>query len=501
MAIHKLTSRFCETVKKNGMYADGGGLYLQVTNNGEGKSWLFRYHVQGRGDRQMGLGSFYTFPLTEAREKAEQCRKMRHNGIDPIESREAERRATKLAEAKNKTFADCAREFLEQKRNLDSFRQIERLVNTYLLLDDDDERPANRPTDDPPPPSALATLPVNMVGIHQVRDVLKPLFLTKPSTAMKVQQHLCGILDLAITLEYRMGPNPAAWTKSLKSVLPDVSNREIKSCISLPYAQIGMFVKGVRAYRPLDIRGVRLLDGECLNGLLLCFIIFTAVRTKEARLMVWKELNSDMTVWTVPPERTKVGRRQQGKKAPHVVHLNALARRILKIMKARQAADGIVSDYVFTYGKEEALRTGQAKFGKPITGETTLIHFLQDTLPRKGLTFDRNDLTVHGFRSTFKSWQIDHFPGLEVIGEMALDHKVGTEVREIYARDAKAIKQFRRLMEAWGAACCGGSKPFGKNVIPMRGRGKPLGPKVVPMRGRGKPLGPKVVPMRAAKRA
>src|SRR6516162_11659021 len=114
MAIHKLTSRFCETVKKNGMYADGGGLYLQVTNNGEGKSWLFRYHVQGRGDRQMGLGSFYTFPLTEAREKAEQCRKMRHNGIDPIESREAERPATKVAAAKNKTLAGCAREVIEQ---------------------------------------------------------------------------------------------------------------------------------------------------------------------------------------------------------------------------------------------------------------------------------------------------------------------------------------------------------------------------------------------------
>src|SRR5262249_30974400 len=223
-----------------------------------------------------------------------------------------------------------------------------------------------------------------MVGSHQVRGVLKPLFENKRSTGTKVQQHLCGILDLAIFLEYRDGPNPAAWTKGLQKALgDDASKHEIKHHVALPYYQIAQFVAGVREFRPLDIRGVRLLEGECLSGLLLCFIIFTAVRTKEARLMLWTELNPDMTVWTVPPERTKVGRRQQpGKTAPHVVYLNADARNILKTMKARQAADGIVSDYVFTYGKEEALRTGQAKFGKPVTGDTTIIHFLQDTLYR-----------------------------------------------------------------------------------------------------------------------
>lgn len=70
---------------KPGMYADGLGLYLKgrVSNS---KSWIFRYRTGGRL-RDMGLGSFHTFSLAEAREKAEVCRVMRLKGLDPLEER------------------------------------------------------------------------------------------------------------------------------------------------------------------------------------------------------------------------------------------------------------------------------------------------------------------------------------------------------------------------------------------------------------------------------
>jgi hypothetical protein len=129
-------------------------------------------------------------------------------------------------------------------------------------------------------------------------------------------------------------------------------------------------------------------------------------------------------------------------------------------MKARQAADGTAGEYVFVYGQQDAPRLGQQMVGRLITGETHLIKFLQNTLGRK-------DLTVHGFRATFKSWQVDHYPHFEIAGEMALDHAVGTEVRRIYARDAKMIKQRRQLMDAW-AAYCGRTEPLDAKIIPMR---------------------------------
>ena len=66
--LHRLSPRGIATAKKRGRYADGGGLYLQVTKAGT-KSWLFRYMLNGNA-RQMGLGTLNTFTLTEARDKA-----------------------------------------------------------------------------------------------------------------------------------------------------------------------------------------------------------------------------------------------------------------------------------------------------------------------------------------------------------------------------------------------------------------------------------------------
>src|ERR1700730_2178280 len=52
-----------------GLYADGGGLYLQVTIGTDGsprKSWLFRFSLHGRA-RHMGLGAFEQVSLADAR--------------------------------------------------------------------------------------------------------------------------------------------------------------------------------------------------------------------------------------------------------------------------------------------------------------------------------------------------------------------------------------------------------------------------------------------------
>ncbi|MBE7201086.1 MAG: DUF4102 domain-containing protein, partial [Parafilimonas terrae] len=71
--------------REPGLYADGGGLYLQVTN-AEARSWIFRFMLNGRA-RSMGLGSLHTLTLAEARSKATECRKLCLDGIDPIATR------------------------------------------------------------------------------------------------------------------------------------------------------------------------------------------------------------------------------------------------------------------------------------------------------------------------------------------------------------------------------------------------------------------------------
>src|SRR5207247_2508495 len=97
--------------KTKGMYADGGGLYLQVGESGT-KSWIFRFAVRGK-TRDMGLGSLHTIGLAEAREIASQCRLLRLKRIDPIEHRQAHRAAARLDAAKATTFDQCRDAFID----------------------------------------------------------------------------------------------------------------------------------------------------------------------------------------------------------------------------------------------------------------------------------------------------------------------------------------------------------------------------------------------------
>ena len=96
------------------MHADGGGLWLQVSEGQRGglrRSWIFRYAV-GERERKMGLGSLDTIGLAEAREKAGECRRLRLLGIDPIDHRDAERRAQAVSTAKSITFEQAAKRYI-----------------------------------------------------------------------------------------------------------------------------------------------------------------------------------------------------------------------------------------------------------------------------------------------------------------------------------------------------------------------------------------------------
>jgi Arm domain-containing DNA-binding protein/integrase-like protein len=131
--IGKLTALRVAREKRPGLYGDGGGLYLHITARGT-KSWIFRFwiaerdpetgklvrhpstdKVKGRG-REMGLGSCITVSLAEARDRALECRKLREQGIDPIEARETARRQAALERAKSLRFKEAAATYMAAHR-------------------------------------------------------------------------------------------------------------------------------------------------------------------------------------------------------------------------------------------------------------------------------------------------------------------------------------------------------------------------------------------------
>ena len=101
--------------KPPGTYLDGGGLYLQVSEN-LSRSWIFRFKSLVRGkERYMGLGPIHTISLAQARELANQARGLVASGIDPIDERKVSRQTEK--QKASMTFENAVEGFIAANRH------------------------------------------------------------------------------------------------------------------------------------------------------------------------------------------------------------------------------------------------------------------------------------------------------------------------------------------------------------------------------------------------
>jgi len=113
----KLTADQVKAITTAGAYADGGGLYLDISDNGS-KSWIYRYQLAKRR-RSMGLGGYPKMTLAKARQARDVHQKQVKAGIDPLE---VKRENTAQAELERKhqeslqmTFTLCAENYIAQK--------------------------------------------------------------------------------------------------------------------------------------------------------------------------------------------------------------------------------------------------------------------------------------------------------------------------------------------------------------------------------------------------
>src|SRR3954454_13980150 len=106
----RLSAITVQKLKEPGLYPDGGGLYLQVSPSGS-KSWVYRFSLNHRA-REMGLGSAADIPLADARARASECRRLRADGIDPIEARREKRAEAAVQSAASVSFGECASRYI-----------------------------------------------------------------------------------------------------------------------------------------------------------------------------------------------------------------------------------------------------------------------------------------------------------------------------------------------------------------------------------------------------
>ena len=294
----RLTALKVEKAKKPGMYADGGGLYLRVTPEGA-RNWVLRYMLD-RKPHWMGLGPLALYGLADARARALDARKKRHDGIDPIEARRAERARRRLDAAKTITFKQCADSYISAHRagwrNGKHAAQWGATLSTYAS-------------------PVIGALPVQSVDTALVLKVLEPIWAAKPETASRLRGRLESILDFAKVRGYRDGENPARWRGHLDKLLPARSKvRAIEHHAALPYAEMPAFLPALREQEGGAARALE-------------FLILTATRTGEVIGARWSEIDLLDKAWTVPADRMKARR-------PHRIPLSPRALAILSETEA-----------------------------------------------------------------------------------------------------------------------------------------------------------------------
>jgi integrase len=397
--LERLSHKGVRAKRNPGYFADGGGLYLQVSSAGT-KSWIFRFGRNGKS-REMGLGPLHTVSLSDARGKAADCRRSLLAGVDPIEARDAAKANLRLDASKARTFSDCAAAYIKAHRagwkNAKHGSQWESTLDTYAA-------------------PKIGALPVQAIDTGLVMSVIEPIWTTKTETANRLRARIEAILDWATTREYRTGDNPARWRGHLSNLLAKQSKvRKVKHLAALAYDEVGAFVRDLAAQAGVAARALE-------------FAILTAARTGEVIGARPEEFDLDKALWTIPAERMKSDRAHRVPLSPRAVEL------------VRQQLKG---EYVFAGQKE----------GRPLSNMAMLV-----LLKRMG----RDDLTVHGFRSTFRDWTSERTSYPREVCEMALAHAIGDKTEAAYRR-GDLFEKRRRLMAEW-AKHCENTKSIGKVV-------------------------------------
>lgn len=417
-AIHRLSALVVKNSKKPGCFADGGNLYLQISPGGA-KSWLFRYRINARA-REMGLGPLHAVDLEAARSLAKVHRGQLLAGIDPIEARQATRSAhlaQEGAKTERKRWRWCCETYVSDVKipeltNAKHAAQWGTTLQTYTY-------------------PKLAEKWVDEIGLDDVLEVLKPIWLEINETASRVRSRMEAVFGWAKVKGYRAGDNPAAWKSNLQHLLssPDKVQDESHHP-SLPYEKQGAFMARLREIQAKNIQYRRSIS----PAMALEFAILTCMRTNPIITAEWSEIDEDKKLWTSSAEHMKG-------KFPMRVALSARAMEILELMKPHRIDN---CPLVFQWNG----------VGLHNSSMLNVIGNMDEREPNMWVdprTGGRR-VTVHGFRSTFTDWAAETTSFDFKVYDKALAHAESNQTVAAYLRGDLLAKR-RPLMDSWASFC------------------------------------------------
>ncbi|MEM7303176.1 MAG: integrase arm-type DNA-binding domain-containing protein [Pseudomonadota bacterium] len=388
--INRLTDLKVKRASKPGRYGDGNGLFLRIFPSGR-KSWVFRW----------------LNPRKTTASKRDEIAIGQYPDVSLALAREivadhrktvangGDPRAVIEAKSREPTFFEAAEAYIAlnepEWRNDKHVQQWRNSIKTYC--------------------NTIGNMPVSQIQMRHVVSDLSPIWLSKAETARRLRARIERVLARAEGEGWREGPNPATYYGSLKEVLPKHDKRaEQEHHAALPYDEIQSFIQELRARKAVAARALE-------------FCIFTVGRTGEVLNATWDEIDLNKALWKIPASRMK-------NKREHVVPLTQPALDVLTpLYEARQ------SEWVFPGLKK----------GRPPSQMAMLMMLRR---------MERDDITAHGFRSTFRDWCADRTGFEHDAVEGCLAHRVGSKVELAYKRSTSVDKR-RVIMSAWADFCTG----------------------------------------------
>lgn len=396
-----LTDAKARTIKpgdKN--LADGTvtGLTLQPTARKGRGHWNLRFASPVREKRRdMGLGVYPEVPIAEARRLAAEARQMISRAEDPIDAREKRK-----TPARGMTFEQASRQMHDQQKSGWSQRHSRSWITSFEMYVF----------------PLTGSRPVDLLVVEDFRKVLDPIWLKLPETAVRVKQRCKAVMDWCMAQGLITG-NPCTVVERLLPKMPGVKIRTTHQP-SMPWQDIPAFVKTILHDDT---------SGTCREAME--FLILSAARSGEVRMMQWDEIDLESKVWTVPAENMKA----------RIAHRVPLSPRMIEILNGQNSL-GLHEKLVFPSPR-----------GK-VFSDNTLSKFLRDhkvLSDTKGRT-----AVVHGFRSSFRVWGAENgYP--ENLLEQCLAHTERNPVIAAY-RKTDLLEQRRPIMEAWATFVCGPTK-------------------------------------------
>ncbi|WP_042299777.1 tyrosine-type recombinase/integrase [Paraburkholderia kururiensis] len=368
---------------------DGGGLFLQVKPNGL-RYWQFRYTKPDGREGLIQIGPYPKITLEQARVARNEHQAAVASGDDPAVLRKQQKVRRKVESARSLTFKQCAEQYIESRaaewRNEKHAQQWTNTLRTYAH-------------------PIIGALQPRDIDTDLVLRILQPIWLAKNETATRIRGRIENVLDWAKVRGLREGENPARWSGHLDHLLPAPGKvQKPQHHAALPYSDIGTFAVALRANTSVAARALE-------------FTILTACRTSEALGATWAEFDLSVPVWTVPGERMKA-------KRDHRVPLSSAAVRLLRTLP--------------TVGGEGVVFEG-ARQGYPLSN-MALLQLLK--------RMKRDDLTTHGFRSTFRDWASECTSFANEVAEMALAHAIRDKTESAYRR-GDLFEKRRAMMQEW----------------------------------------------------